>query len=564
MIYKNLLKKIAILLMAHGALLATVYFDGEDGSVGEWHVYDNTPAGAVVQNINDGGSKVIEFKGDQRRNAYMLGDRDWKNGEEHLISWHMKFSEKFKINLYLTTKKGKRVIYYDYKNSNQGLVKKRYIKIGLGKQNMGGTWQKIERDLVADLKKYEPENEIITVDGMKVQGSGRMDNIQLQKKGEEVVTPPNKPFFASKIIFEDGATIKYDNEEIDPIKEHWEIIKVTPSGKVTPEGATITRIYDNELKSHVLKFQGEGRKNSYLLGAKTASSNFPGKHLFHHKFSWKMKMAEKYRVTIYVQTKSGYRSFYVTQSETSQGFKKGKYIYVGLGQKSMNNQWQTFTLNLDKEIKKYEPNNQMIAVTGMKIQGSGLFDDIMLLANPTQAKPIAETATLANGKKIKVSSEGIRDGENIEFQIIVTDITDSNNPQVLIKQIVDKYRDANIEPYANENRLFLSSDGKKLYRIYSAMDGDDYFFGKIELYDISSLSKATQLSRVHFNGGEDISGIPDITRISKSKFLTKIDEDKLSHDSKIYLLDASNPQNMHLDYLYKVKNTNHLIYTGIK
>ena len=166
---------------------ATNYFDGEDGTVGNWKVYDNKPAGAVVSNVIDEikNSKVIEFKGHARENSYMLGSKDWNKGRENNLKWSMKFSEKFKITIYIKTKKGVRTLFYDYKNKDKGLYQKKYIKFGLGSKSMNGIWQNYSRDIEADLKKYEPDNELIKIKGMKVQGSGRMDDVHLEKKGDD-------------------------------------------------------------------------------------------------------------------------------------------------------------------------------------------------------------------------------------------------------------------------------------------------------------------------------------------------------------------------------------------
>jgi len=184
--YKKQLTVPLMLLSLSILSFGTVYFDGEDGTVGDWKVHDNKPAGAVIENSIDDNksSKVIEFKGDARRNSYMLGSRNWNNRTEKHLKWSMNFSEKFKITVYIKTKKGVRTLFYDYKNSDKGLYQKRYIKFGLGSKSMNGTWQNFSRDIEADLKKYEPDNELVKIKGMKIQGSGRMDDIRLEKKGD--------------------------------------------------------------------------------------------------------------------------------------------------------------------------------------------------------------------------------------------------------------------------------------------------------------------------------------------------------------------------------------------
>jgi len=196
----NYKKRLAIPLMIlslNTLSFATIYSDGEDGTVGNWKVHDNKPAGAVVSNVIDEikNSKVIELKGEGRLNSYMLGGKDWRNTREKVLKWSMKFSEKFKITLYIKTKKGLRTLFYDYKNKDKGFYQKKYIKIGLGKQSMGGTWQKFSRDIEADLKKYEPDNELIKIKGMKVQGSGRMDDVRLEKKEDN---DPNNALVIAK------------------------------------------------------------------------------------------------------------------------------------------------------------------------------------------------------------------------------------------------------------------------------------------------------------------------------------------------------------------------------
>ena len=184
----NLKKQLSVPLILMGLSMlssATVYSNGEDGTLGNWNVRDNKPSGAVITNVFDReqNSNVIVFKGDKRRNSYQLGDRDWNNKTEKNLKWSMNFSEKYKITVFLKTKKGTRTVFYTYKNTSKGLYKKRYIQIGLGESTKSGTWKDISRNLEADLKKYEPDNSVIKVRGMKVQGSGRIDDIRLEKEG---------------------------------------------------------------------------------------------------------------------------------------------------------------------------------------------------------------------------------------------------------------------------------------------------------------------------------------------------------------------------------------------
>ena len=167
--------------------LATVYENAEEGHTNNWTIDDHKPKGAVIENVYDKEllSNVIKLQGEGRRNAYLIGSkrtdrgRGWNNKEEKTLKWKMNFSERFRISVYVQTKKGYRIFYYTPGTRGEGLYKKRYIRIALAKKTMDGTWQKISRDLEADLKKYEPNNKILTVNGLKIQGSGKIDDIEL-------------------------------------------------------------------------------------------------------------------------------------------------------------------------------------------------------------------------------------------------------------------------------------------------------------------------------------------------------------------------------------------------
>ena len=183
--YKKLIIISLTLVSLSTFSLATIYSDGEDRTVGEWHVHDNKPSGATITNIIDKhkNSKVIEFKGAGRSNSYILGGKNgeeaWHNSNEQTLRWKMNFSEKFKIVIYVETKKGKRTLFYNYKNRDKGLYKTKYIKFGLGNRSMSGTWQSFNRDIDADIQKYEPDNRLLEINGFKVQGSGKIDDLEL-------------------------------------------------------------------------------------------------------------------------------------------------------------------------------------------------------------------------------------------------------------------------------------------------------------------------------------------------------------------------------------------------
>ncbi len=180
----------SILLLSIGLscfLFSTTYEDGEDTRVDRWKVYDHTPVGATISNIydNERKSNVIELKGDGRANSYEIGTKSgrkaWNNRKEKTIQWSMKSSEKYKLYIYAETSKGLRYFYYSNSSRDKGLIRNKYIHHALGASSMNGKWKKISRDLEADLKKYEPDNNIVSINGMRIQGSMKVDDIGLSE-----------------------------------------------------------------------------------------------------------------------------------------------------------------------------------------------------------------------------------------------------------------------------------------------------------------------------------------------------------------------------------------------
>ncbi len=188
------MKKLAIALcfaLISSISHATLYEDAEDGNTNGWRVYDNTPAGAIISNVYDDNkqSNVIELSGDGWRNGYVLRKSSdgtaWNNTEETIIQWSMNYNEYFTVYISAQTTKGHRYIYYTPSNSDGGLRSNgRYIHHGLGSSSVNGEWQTFTRDLQADLKEFESDNEIISINAFLIRGNGKVDDIEMLKKAE--------------------------------------------------------------------------------------------------------------------------------------------------------------------------------------------------------------------------------------------------------------------------------------------------------------------------------------------------------------------------------------------
>jgi len=402
-----------------GFLSAIVYENGESGGTANWKIYDNTPRGASIDNVYDisKNSNVIVFKGKGRKNSYIMGAKkgilSLSNTKEKIVKWSMKFSEKYRIVIYVDTVLGKRFFYYAQHNYDFGSYKTKYLRFGLGSQTVSGKWINVKRNLEEDLKKYEPKNKILKINAFKVQGSGRIDDIEFVSSNTQVKPLKYKTYEDA----EDGKISRW--------------FVSSKSGKVS-------NIYDNERKSRVIKLKGNGRKSSYLSGSRSSRSMKSWKNREKSIFSWSMKMNEKYRITLYTQTLKGARVFYISSKETNRGLFSKKYIGIGLGKKSINGKWQEFRLDLDKEIQKNEPNNKLISVSGVKIKGSGSFDDIKLLNNNTKEKSenneFSKNRKLWNSKNIGNYSYNIELLSSIGPQPKVLVIV-KNNKVVSVKEI---------------------------------------------------------------------------------------------------------------------------------
>ncbi|MBU0664799.1 MAG: hypothetical protein KJ990_09690 [Proteobacteria bacterium] len=92
----------------------------------------------------------------------------------------MKYSETFVVYVAVQTKNGFRYLYYT-PTATDGLGTDTYIHHGLGTQIRDGSWQTLERNLEQDLKDAQPDNELQTVLGFLIRGSGRVDDIKTRK-----------------------------------------------------------------------------------------------------------------------------------------------------------------------------------------------------------------------------------------------------------------------------------------------------------------------------------------------------------------------------------------------
>jgi len=143
-----------------------------------------------------------------------------------------------------------------------------------------------------------------------------------------------------------------------------------------PSGASIDNIIDSETGNRVIK----------ITGTTSNGVQFLGWHDTNSILQWKMK-ADKWNVFyIAVMTSNGSRYLSYTPRNHDVGrdpYHQSHKIRLGLGSKMMDGEWHTFTRDIQADITKHEPGNQLEYIQGIKIRGAGSYDNIKTISNST-------------------------------------------------------------------------------------------------------------------------------------------------------------------------------------
>jgi hypothetical protein len=414
-------KKINIILIALVVFInllngLTVYENAENGDVEGWRVQGDgeTPKNIYSPSQN---SQVIRLEG--RGGPWILGaisgDLAWNNTKEKTISWKMVMGGRYTVYIPISTTNGTRYLFYND-------LPKRILRHGVRGgilHGLGGynhseyknVWRTYTRDLEADLKDSEPDNELISVNGFIYSGADvSLDNILLYNPTER--------------IYEDGSTA-----------DRWTI-----SDNI-PEGATIRSINDPQgehVQGLVIELNGSKLDNAYKININNSTDEI---------IQWKSRFYETYSVSLMVQTTNGARELLYTNSNRytpSGGLTNGgTTIWHEMGGRSLmgqngweqrrdfgavNHFWQTVTRDLNQDIKDFEPNNTLVSVTSFEVRGSGLIDDIKMFSRAVVPNP-KDDIVYEDGEDGTISKWHIYD--NNPSGATITNITDPQKGKVI-------------------------------------------------------------------------------------------------------------------------------------
>ena len=139
-----------------------------------------------------------------------------------------------------------------------------------------------------------------------------------------------------------------------------------------PAGAVITNVVDHDRNSRVIEFSGSGTGNGYRLRNPDGSWWNNGAH---KTIEWSMNYSENFVVYIAVQTTDGFRYLYYTAAD-HDNLGTDKYIHHGLGSSIRDGNWHTIIRDLEYDLKEAQPDNNIEAILGFLIRGSGRIDNI--------------------------------------------------------------------------------------------------------------------------------------------------------------------------------------------
>jgi len=339
---------------------ATLYENAEDGKTERWRVIDNTPTGAKVENIKQDGNHVIHLIGNKTDNSFILGGRSdesqyqWNNTSQNKeLNLKINFDSRYYIYLHVRTKSGE-VNRVRLSSSRDVGIKRGQLRISLGKETEEGIWTQISKNLDEELQKYRPDDAIIAVDGLQIVGTGLIDDV----------------LYGEKELSSNASTLYENGESTDQWRKY-------PNSNI----GNALSVDDNKIRFD--------QKGIFILGGTSKESKQRWNNRSQTELSLDMKFDRRTYFYVLVETKSGEVNRIRLSSSRDSGIKRSD-LRISLGKESDDGEWVHLSMDLDKELKKVRPNDQIMAIHGMLVETTnigGLIDEIRLSGSTITPTP---------------------------------------------------------------------------------------------------------------------------------------------------------------------------------
>ena len=511
-------------------------------SIEKWKPYHNTSRGtisSVTAQYNYYHTNAIKFDGDGIKSGYILGaweglDGAWNHQDGKNIYWEMSYNEVYVIYIRIMTEDGARYLYYTAKDKDLGKTAHTFIHHGLGSDSKDGNWHRFNRNLEKDLQDFEPNNKLVAVNAFLVYGSGLISYVSMESLfiGEnkiqiETLTDnfANITWYSySDVYLEYGKDTNYGEKVYsnyfnwdDSNKQSARIYDLEPNttyhyrfgreNQVSKDYTFTTLKYEDKIvyedaedgdiegwrhksgENLIENISEQGNRFIGFLGQIVLGGFCEHPNAWHNtthkKISWRIR-TYGYRgggfvVNIKVLTKKGTRYLSYTPVDRDNGINPQftHLIHHGLGSDSKDDNWHTFTRDLESDLKDFEPNNELLEVNGFFVTNTNsqliYIDDIIMMKK-------SEESLFDNIAPINISKT------HVTFKIDKRKL-----PQVVIEygETID-YGKIEEEPYSRDKNIttyYLSSlRPNTLYHyriVYADGASEDRTFTTLEEKDIT-------------------------------------------------------------------------------
>ena len=383
---------------------STVIEDAEDGTTNGWI----SSAGATVSNIDDSDSdsKVIKLSS----SSYKYYKMKNLNVSAKEIKWDIKADSGFIAYVYTMTTNGVRLLYYSISNRDGGVTGSG-IHHGISEEMRDGTWHTIERDLEADLQKFEPDNNILKITTFRIRSRGNVFVDNIISDGNNTIPPvitlnggSTETIECHEDYTEHGATAE-DDIDGDVDVNISGVVDTSTNGVYTITYSAVDSAGNSATETRTVTVQGcppnnclvledaeNGNTNGWIASSGGTVSNVTdadtgSKVIKLSSSSYKYyrvdnlnRLAKKLKVDIkaeagfiayvYMMTTDGVRLLYYSISNRDGGV-TGSGIHHGLPKSMVDGEWHTIERDLEADLKEFEPDNDIITITSFKIRATG-------------------------------------------------------------------------------------------------------------------------------------------------------------------------------------------------